>query len=220
MKKMSITLAMLLILVMSSNLLAQDDEDESRDLVEVALYTGAAVPTGGLSDWNDSLGAKTGIQVGIDVGYFATPKLIIGLSFAYSQFSIDTQSPAKELNHRFFNPSAYLKYYFASESDLVPYIRVFTGLDNAKFATVVQDQGAPTELNFRELSYDPVFSFGGGVGVFYYTSDYSGLFLEGSYHYGLTKNVNGTFQGTDYPFGVRTGLLNIRLGIKSFFGTD
>jgi hypothetical protein len=203
----------LFVLLCGVPVLAQDYEEEERDLLELVFYGGAGIPGSGVSDWSDTLGAKTGFTVGLDFGYFLSPELVLGLSFSYLQFEVDTDSEANALNHRFFNPSLYLKYYFFTEGNLAPFVKAHAGVDNAKFATFV---GQPSR--FRELSYDPAFSFGIGGGLMYYTSDYSGLYLEVDYHQAMTENVAKTYQDTEFKFGSNSGLVNLRAGIAIYFG--
>ena len=57
----------------------------------MSIYGGFGIPSGGISDWNDSLGAGTGWEIGMDVGYFLTPSMVLGLNFTYAQFSVDTE---------------------------------------------------------------------------------------------------------------------------------
>ena len=84
----------------------------------------------------------------------------------------------------------------------------------------MQDKNANPPGKFRELSYDPVIAFGGSAGLFYYTSDYSGLCLEAGYHLGLSEDVTGDFQSVDYDFAAKTGIIDIKAGINIFFGTS
>ena len=84
-----------------------------------------------------------------------------------------------------------------------------------KFSTLVSDNG---EQKYRELGYKPALSLGGGVGAFYYTSDYSGFFVEANLSEGFTKNVSKTFQDTEYKFGENITVLDFRAGIQVFFG--
>ena len=207
-------LVLVFLLLCSLSVVAQDYEEEERDILEVSLFGGVGIPSGGISDWSDSLGAKTGWAVGVDFGYFLKSNLVLGLNFTYVQFEIDADNEANQLNHRLYNPSLYLKYYFFGEGNFAPYLKAHVGVDNAKFATFVPDPG-----RYRELSYDPSFAFGGGAGVFYYTSDYSGLFLEVNYHQGLTDGAQKDYEGRTYDFGENIGLIDIHAGISVFFGS-
>lgn len=218
MKRLPLLLVLFLFAMGAVNAAAQDEEEEGRDLLEVSLFGGASIPSGGLSNWNDTLGAKTGLGLGAGIGYFLTERIVIGLNFTYTQYAIDTDTPAKNQHHRFFNPSLYVTRYFFGESDWVPYISGQVGLDNPKFSTWVLDTTGVPPGKFRELSYDPAVSFGASVGLFRYTSDFSGLYLEVNYHYGRTKDVEATFQGNSFVFGETTGMIGVYAGIRAFFG--
>ena len=222
MRKLPFALALLLLLLSNNVVLAQDDdgEEEGRDFLELSIFGGGAIPVGDLSDWGDTLTPETGFDIGFDVGAFVTSNMVVGVTFTYSQFTIETSSPASSLHHRFFNPSLYLKRYFFNDGNLAPFLKIHAGVDIPKFTTFVQDRNGVTPGKFRELSYDPAFSFGGSAGLFYYTSDFSGLFIEGAYNYGLTDDTDGEFQGTKHPFGVKTGIVGINAGIVMFFGSS
>ena len=224
MKKFSLFVVFLVLLIASTSALAQDDDDdEVMDFLEVALFGGGSMPGSGISDWmvpgSPELGARNGILLGGDVGVFATANLVIGVHFVYSQYNLDTDENTGSLKHRFYNPSLYLKYYFFGESNLAPYLRVHAGIDNPKFTTLVFDD-ALQQNKFRELTYDVLLAFGGSAGVFYYTSDFSGLFLEGSFHYGLSKDVEGQFQDRVYVFQDNYTQFNLFAGVKMFFGAE
>lgn len=219
MRRQPLALVLVLFLIFNATVQAQGD-DEGRDFLEIALSAGFSIPNGDLKNWTDSLGAKSGIETGIDIGAFVSSNMVLGFNFTYSQYSIDTDGPAKDLNHRFFNPSIYLKYYLFGDGNLSPFFKVHAGIDNPKFATFVQDQNANPPGKFRELSYGMVFAFGGSAGLFYYTSDYSGLHLEAGYHIGQSSNVAGDFQNVDYNFNAKTGILSVKAGVTVFFGTS
>ncbi len=228
MKMFSWFLVVSLTLVMSTGLMAQDDEEEfEKDFIEAAIYFGGAMPMGGLSDWTvtsvngtEKMGAKFGWNVGVDVGHFLTTNMVLGLNVTYAQFGIDSDTLAvSSMRHQLIGPAAYLKYYFSGESNLMPYVKGQLGVDIVKFTTRVQDenQGGPV---YRELSYKPALSFGFGGGLFYYTHDYGGLYLEVNYRSALTSDVVSGYGGVDYTFGETAGVLDIHAGIKTFFGSD
>ena len=219
MKLLSTVLGLVLIVGLTMTAKAQDDLGEERDLLEVSVYGGVVLPSGGVTNFSDSLGAKTGWQIGLDVGYFVTPEWVVGLNLVYAQMGIDTPDPANTQHHRLYNPMAYVTYYFWGEGNLVPYLKGKAGLYNAKFSTAVTN-GDGTNLRYRELSYDPAFAIGGAAGVFYYTSDYSGLFVEASYQTAFTKNVSKDFGGIPYKFGESTSIIDLHAGIRVFFGSD
>jgi hypothetical protein len=200
--------------------------------MEVAVYGGGSLPVGGLSDWSETtqypgtapatekLGTKFGFDGGFDVGHFLTPALVLGLNVTYAQYGIDSDSAAvASLHHRLICPSAYLKYYFAGESNLMPYVKFHAGVDVAKYTTRVYD-GNDDAYVYRELSYNPAPAFGIGAGVFYYTFDYGGIYAEANYHMALTKDVIGKYGDDEYTFGETVSVLDLHAGVKVFFGGD
>lgn len=194
-------------------------EAEEKDFLEATIYGGLASPTGGLSNWSDTLGAKSGFLAGVEVGYFLTPSIVLGIGLTYNQLGIDATGAASERNHRFYNVALYGKYYLFSESRFAPYFKAQAGVDNAKFATSVRDNDGG-DPKYREMSYDPAFAIGAGAGVFYYTSDVSGFFVEAGIHQGFTKSAKGTYQANSYTFGESSTLLDLRLGLALFFGSS
>jgi|GEM_PF-444743 len=240
MKKIAILLTVFLLFSFSFSF--AQEEDEERDVLEVSLYSGLGLPIGGVTEWNDSLGlgASLGWNVGAEIGYFLTPNLVVGFNFTYYELAIsndiepvvDTDGDnfggpglafislmnnPNDLSHRLYNPSLYLKYYFFSESSLVPYIKGHVGMDNAKFTTKI-DQGT-TNPRYRSLSYNPNLGFGFGAGLFYYTSDYSGLFIEGSFHYSASKNTEKEYYDIIYKMNEDIMYFDIHAGINVYFGT-
>ena len=215
MKKLSVLCAAFLLLAVNLTALAQDEEEE-KDFMEMNFYGGLGIPAGGISDWHDTLGAKTGFSMGIDLGYFLKPNLVIGVNMVYSQFSIDAEDEASELHHRLYNPNAYIKYYFQGESNLEPYIKAHIGLENPKFTTFV---GNFAGNRYREKTYDPSLAFGFGAGVFYYTADFSGLFLEVNYHHALTEDSKAEYGGQEYTFGENLGIVDIHAGVRILIGS-
>ncbi len=227
MKKISMLLAMLLLLGLNAGVFAQDDEDEARDILEVAIHGGLSSPMSGIADWTTEgpggpidFGAKSGLGFGVDIGYFATPSIVVGFNLGYSVYSIETDiEEISSGHHRIYSPALYLKYYFFGESDFVPYLRGNVGVDVPKFASLVYDHDIEG-YEWRELAYDPAFAFGLGAGMFWYTHDYGGIFVEASYHNGMTDGVGGEYQGLPYDFGQNASLLGVHAGIKVFFGSD
>ncbi|MCD6248838.1 MAG: outer membrane beta-barrel protein [candidate division Zixibacteria bacterium] len=231
MKMFSWFLVVSLIFVMSAGVMAQDDEEEfEKDFMEFAIYGGGAIPMGGLSDWtisnditgSEELGAKSGWDIGFDVGHFLTRSLVVGLNVTYAQFGIDSDEPAvATMNHQMIGPAAYLKYYFQGESNLMPYVKGQVGVDVVKFTTRVMDPNIDNgAFEYRELSYHPGLSFSFGGGLFYYTHDYGGLYLEAAYRTALTSDVISNYEGEEYTFGETAAVLDIHAGIKVFFGSD
>jgi len=209
MKRLSLLLVFLLIFAVNITALAQ--EGEEKDLFEVNLYGGMGIPSGSISDWNDSLGAKMGWDIGFDFGYFIKPNITLGINFVYTEFGVDADNVASELNHRLYNPNFYIKYYFEGESNLVPYLKGHLGIENPKFATFVSNEEGN---RYREKSYDPCFAYGFGAGLFYYTADYSGLFLEINYHGASSESAKANYSGIEYEFGENIGVIDIHAGIR------
>ncbi len=229
MKKVSTLLALVLLLAMSVNVCAQDEEEEyfEKDFLEVALFMGGTLPVGGIADWSPSsprgdidLGAKLGFNAGFEVGYFLTADLVLGGNFTYHQMAIDSDvEEVSSSKHRIYSPKLYMKYYFFSESNFVPYLKVLAGIDIIKFTTPVIADAVTDAIKYRELSYDPVFSAGIGAGLFYYTNDYGGLYLEANVHNGFSSNLENDYPNGPYEFGESTTIIDVHAGIKVFFGS-
>ncbi len=228
MTKASVTIIAAVLLLGSLNVCAQE-EVVTKDILEISLYGGLGVPTGGISDWTTGplpvldktyeRAAKTGWDIGIDLGYYVTTKLTAGLNFQYSQFGVDApESEAGGHAHRLFNPNLYARYSFEGESFFVPYNKAHVGLENPKFSTLVFDENSD-DVKFRELSYDPSLAYGLGVGLFYYTADYSGIYLEAGYHTAMTEDAEGTYQGNTYVFGENTSVFTLNFGVKLIVGS-
>ncbi|MBI5266457.1 MAG: outer membrane beta-barrel protein [candidate division Zixibacteria bacterium] len=215
MYKSALIVSGILVLMLSSVVSAQDTEE--KDFMEVAVFGGLSNPIGGINKWgSDSLAAKSGWNAGLDVGFFMTPSLVLGLNFAYNQYSIDNPNEPSQMHHRLYNPAIYAKYYFFSESRFAPYIKGQAGFDNPKFATLVLD-GA--QYKYRELSYKPAFAIGGGGGLFVYTSDASGFFVEANVHHAFSTDVVGTYQSQEYKFGKASTLIDVHAGLAALFGS-
>jgi hypothetical protein len=217
MKKTSVGIALVVLFTFTCPLMAQEEE---RDVVEMSFFGGAGIPVGGLSDWKTSgqpRGAKTGWDMGIDAGYFVKSKFVVGLNIAYTQFSIDAASDQPNHKHRLYSPNLYIKYLFEGESNWVPYLKGHMGVENPKFSTFVETTTG--SFIYREKSYDPSFALGAGVGLFYYTADYSGIFLEVNYHHAFTSDTKATYGGIDYKFGEDIGVLDIHAGVRILIGS-
>lgn len=210
---------MIALFVLPFGVYAQDDvvADEPRDLLELSLLGGLSAPSGGAADFGDSLGAKAGYNFGFNFGVFISSNTTVGLGFSYNQFEIDNENPVISQKHRLYSPNLYARHYFMGESDFVPFVKLHAGLDFNNFSTEVIDDGT---RKFRELAYSPAFAFGAGGGIFLYTADYSGFFLEATYHYALAENSDKDYKGTNYVFGDNYGILDIQAGIQIFFGSD
>lgn len=216
MKRLSTFLALLLLAMIPVAALAQDQAAEEKDALELGVRGGFGLALGGVKDWQDSLGAKAGLGYGAEIGYFLTSSLVLGGGFSFNEFKIDDKAVNLDMKHRVYAPYVYLKHYFQGESSWMPYAKAFAGVDFVKFATVVTD-GSDTK--FRLLSYKPGLSLGIGGGLFYYTSDYGGLFLEGNLRHGFTNGVTRDYNGVEYKFDQSETAFEIRAGINVFFGS-
>ncbi|MFH1687200.1 MAG: outer membrane beta-barrel protein [bacterium] len=220
MKRLSALAMALLVLALHVTALAQDEEEE-RDLLEVCFYGGLGMPTGGISDFHDSLGAKTGWSFGVDMGYFVKYNLVVGVNFVFTQFGVDAVNAANEpteadgTHHRLYNPNLYAKYYFVGESNFEPYVKAHVGIENAKFMT---GRVMPTP-HYWATSYDPVLAYGVGAGVFLYSSDYSGLFVEANYHMARSKDAEREYADETLVFGENLAVLDIHAGIRILIGS-
>jgi outer membrane protein W len=179
--------------------------------MEVNFFGGGGFPSGDIKDFSDTAGAQSGISLGLDAGFFITNNFVGGLNFTYTEMGIDDQAQAGGLHHKIYSPSLYLKYYFIGTSDFLPYVKAHGGLDFPKFATFVNN---PTGNRYRELSYDPVFAYGGGLGLFVFTTDYSGLFVEANYHRAQSSGTHADYHGVDYKFNSDINMIDIHAGIR------
>ena len=214
MKFWSILLTLILLFAISTAAFAQYDE-EDRDLLEVCFYGGLGSPMGGLGDWHDSLGAKMGYTFGIDFGYFMKPNIVVGFNFQYTQFGIDGPAEVDDASHRLYNPNLYAKYYFSGESDFEPYIKAHVGIENPKFTTYLVN-----DAKYRSVSYDASLAAGLGVGLFYYRSDYSGLFIEVNYNYADTKDAICDYADETLNFEETTAVLDFYIGVRLLVGSE
>ena len=200
------------LLMISGTALAQDEDFFVKDVLEINFYGGAGIPSGSMSDFSDSLGAETGFNYGLDIGYFLTNDLVFGFSFSHTQFSIKDSDETGNLNHKLYSPNLYLKYYFTGESDFIPYLKTSAGLEFAKFTTFVDNSAG---RRYREISYDPVFAYGAGAGIFYFVSDFSGLFLEANYRAAVSAaDTKATYLNEIYKFGSDLGRIDIHVGVR------
>ena len=211
MRKLSVLLLALSLCVVSVAM--AQEEMEEKDLLEACFYGGLGMPVGGIADFHDSLGAKMGWSLGVEMGYFLKANMVVGVGFTYTEMGIDAPDAASDGKHRLYNPSAFFKYYFISESDFEPYIKVHAGVDNPKFTTGMMGP------KYRAVSYDPALAFGFGAGLFYYNSDYSGVYLEANYHYAKTGSLDTEYEAQTLEFGENVGLLDIHAGIRILIGS-
>jgi outer membrane protein W len=214
MKKTVLLLAAMLLMV-NITVMAQEEEEE-RDVLEVGFYGGMAFPSSDLSEWQTDLGADNGFSVGVNLGYFVTSSFIVGADLRYTQFGIKDADDISDQRHRFYTPSLYAKYYFSGDSDFEPYLKAHVGLENAKFSTFAVNSSGQ---RYRELSYGPALSLGAGGGLFYYTSDYSGLYLEADYRFSDTESSTADYESVDYEFGAKSAVISLYFGIRILFGS-
>ena len=217
--KKSVILFSALLLVFNCVVLAQDDTEEyERDVLEITLFGGVDSPTGKMLEWHDSLGAKVGYDFGFDIGYFVTEPLIAGIGFRFSEYGIDAteeDSAAEKLKHRSYNPNLYLKYYLRPTSNWSPYVKANVGMTFLKFTTLVHNDYGD---RYRQIAYDPALSFGIGGGLFLYTADYGGFFVEGNYHVISSDGVEAEYEGSTYEFGDNLAAFDIRAGVRILIG--
>ena len=138
----------------------------------------------------------------------------------YNTFGIDnssTDTRAEGLTHRMYSPSLYLKYYYPSESNFAPYLKGFVGLDFAKFTTFVTNIEGD---RYRQLSFDPSLSYGIGLGLFYYTHDFGGLFADVTYHKSSSYDSEATYHADTYVFSHDIQTIDLYLGIRVVFGSE
>ena len=211
MRKIGLVVAFLGCLVLATAVSAQ--EDEAIDVLEVSLIGGLAFPGGGITDWNNELNADNGYNMGIDIGYFINPSWVVGFNFTYHALGVD-HPDAGDLTHKLYSPRIYGKYIRITESSFEPYAKVHLGLDNPKFTTDVTNA-----VGYREISYDPALSFGLSAGLFYFTSDYSGLFAEVQYHRGLAEDAEADYENNLYQFGENYSSFDINIGGRVLVGS-
>lgn len=212
MRKNSLIVAIVVLLLANVSVLAQDEEE--RDVLETCFYGGLGFPSGGASDFGDSLGAKMGWNLGIDIGYFFTNNVVLGFNFSFTQFGIEENDLLEGSYHRLYNPNLYLKYYFKGESNWEPYIKAHIGVENPKFTTLLK-----YPAKFQSTSYDPSLAYGLGAGLFYYSADYSGIFLEVNYHMANTKDAERVYDEETLVFGDNMGVLDIHAGVRVLVGS-
>jgi hypothetical protein len=211
MNKKSGFLVLMLILALAVSAFSQDDDEKWRSF-EVVAFGGLSLPSGSLSDWNDTLGAEMGFNLGLASGYYFTEKICAGIYFDYTQFGVEDYS----LNYRLYNAGVYGKYSFVGESNFEPYVKVSAGGVWPKFATWI----GPDKNVLRELSYDPALNLGLHVGALYYTADFGGIFLELGYQMDMLKDAKGDYGGEEFKLADNVNYINIRAGVNVFFGPE
>ena len=214
MKKLSVLLAVIFLLSFNLTAIAQDEEEE-RDLLEISLVGGLGMPVGGIADAHDNIpGAKLGYGFGIGLGYFVRSNVVMGVDFRITEFPADATDEADGTKHRLFNPNVFMKYYLVGESNWEPYLKLHIGVENAKFTALHSNPRA-----YGATSYDPSLAFGIGGGLFYYSADYSGLYLEAEYHHANTSDAECEYATETLVFGENLSVLSIRAGIRLIVGS-
>lgn len=211
--KKSVLIALMIFAMLATQTAVAQDEDDSHDVLEFSIYSGVGLPISGLKNFQDSLGAELGWGLGFDLGYFVSSSFVLGLNFRYTQFGIESDVDLGSLKHKLYNPNLYAKLYFQGETDWEPFLTAFVGLENPKFTTATVDR-------YREISYDVAVSVGGGLGIFYFTSDYSGLFLQANYRHAFTVDSKGSHAGVEYFFNQSVDQFEIFAGIRLLVGSD
>jgi hypothetical protein len=210
----AIVLAALMPLMVSAQ--TETTANEEHDFLEVGIHGGVGLPLGSVKTWSDSLGAKTGLNLGGEVGMFLSKDYALGLQVNYYQLGINTPDNVGILKHRIYSTNVYLKRYFSGNSNFVPYVKVSAGIDFPKFTTSVVDGG---ENKFRELSYKGAFGGGIGAGIFYYTSDFGGIFAEANFHQTFSNGVKKNYGNGEYKFPGTISIFDLKAGIRVYFGS-
>jgi len=221
MKKSRVLIALAVILALAVNVCAQDEEEEEEGRwrnFEVMMFGGFGLPMGEFSDYNDSLGAKTGLNFGMSGGYFLNDRICLGGYFHYTQFGLEEPEglDLSDMHYKMYNAGLYLKYAFTGESNFEPYIKLSAGANFAKFATWV----GPELKRMREVSYDPGLSSALSAGFVYYTSEWGGLSLEASYHFDPLQANEGDYFGQTFAIFEDLNYLRINAGVTVFFGPE
>lgn len=219
MKTKSILL-MILTIFFAFSFSTSAQEEESRDILEVLFKGGLAIPDGGITNWNNDVNAKTGWNVGLDIGYFLNENVVFGFRFMYQQMNINTDmlidNSLQNSRHRLYSPNLYIKYIKITDSRWEPFVSGHLGVENAKFTSeVVNDK----QNRYRALSYGPALSYGLTAGMFYWNSDYSGLFIEGTFHGASTNSSTASYIGNDYSFDTNLRTFDINIGIRFLFSS-
>ncbi len=191
---------------------AQAGIDEEA-LFEVSFGAGFAIPVGGFSDFWDTLGAKTGLEMDISGGYFVTPNLSLGLAFEYSQFSID--NPANPQRYRFYSIGVYGKYFTGLDSKVSPYIRVQGGLTLPNFSAPVTID--PPKI-FDEIEFSAKIDALIGIGARISTSSKSGVYFEAAYRYKPIGGSTGNFGSEIIELPSDAPYIHLTAGIGFDFG--
>jgi hypothetical protein len=212
MKSLRLLLILTAFAALSISALAQEEEGRWRNF-EVTLDGGLTMPSGALSDWKDSLGAKLGFHLGGSGGFYFTDRICAGLYFSYTQLGLEGDW---DRHFKSYDFGGYLKYAFAGESNFEPYLKASAGAVWPKYPMWV----TPAQNKLREQSFDPELGLAGYIGLLYYTSDYGGLFLEFGYHNDFLEGTETDYQSEIYTIEDNVSYMDIRAGITVFFGPE
>ncbi len=216
MKKILLTASFLMVVAVTF-VSAQEQQGQPvqegyvKDLMEVNFFGGGGFPSGDIKNFGVSLGAGAGRSFGLEAGFFATNNLVAGLNFSFTKFQIEDKAKAQGLHHKLYSPNLYLKYYFSGQSDFVPYIKAHGGLEFAKFATLIDNT---TPKKYREISYDPALAYGVGAGLFYFTTDFSGIFAEINFHHANSDGSRTTYQRPELTFNSNINVIDVHAGVR------
>jgi opacity protein-like surface antigen len=155
----------------------------------LGLHAGTGIPLG---DFKDA--AKVGFLGGVDVGYFATENVVIGIDGSFvsnggsdllndaltaSATAIEGTPTTVTGKFTMIQGGAHLKYMFptAAESSMSPYVVAGLGLYNNKFKTESSNASYVGDVS------DTKFGARGGLGVSYKAGENMGVGVEGSFNW-------------------------------------
>ncbi len=182
-------------------------------IFEGSIGAGFAIPSGGFSNYYDTLGANTGLELDFSGGYFVTPNLSLGVAFEYAQFSVD--NPNNPQHYRFYTFGVYGKYFTGLDSKVSPYLRVQGGLTIPNFSAPLTMSPPDT---FAETQFEVGFDGLIGVGARISTSSKSGIYLEADYHFKQISGATGNFGDEILTLPGDAAYIQLNMGIGFDFG--
>jgi hypothetical protein len=207
MKRMLLSVVIMSLLLSSSLVWAQYEEEP---YVEGYVGLNYVFPMGYIANdlEPDSINAKSGVGWDFGFGYYATPKLVVGLHFNNRNMSADKI----DLNHRVIEIGAYGKYFMRNmtETSLSPYFRLTGGVSFNRLVTPVLGQEGPS---YRELTYEPTWGVGIGLGLQYKTNEFGGIFFEAIYNYDFTDGIEEEYRDINYTWGGNNQYVTLKLGV-------
>jgi len=206
------------IFILSLAVLVHAEDEEKWRNFEVTLDAGLTIPSGSITDWYDSLGAKSGFGIGGSGGYYFNNSVCMGIYFSYNRLGMEEPASEGTWERKFqtYDFGAYAKYALVGETNFEPYVKFSAGMIWPKFPTWVGEDAN----RLREQSYDPGVSLAGYIGMLYYTSDYGGIFLEVGYHNDFVDGVEADYHGLIYQINDNLNYLQIKGGVTVFFGPE